>query len=681
MKLQQIKKLYRNNKYKKVINLIAFFVISLFIELFIFNYPGIRTLTCKNKNVTMDYYVLDTSNSNGNVFDFILGKDVPKIIYKENITKGNNILAIKDINFPVTSIDIYYKEADDYGTDIYSPYFIAYGNKYMYYELESKTLNNANEAIFKLDTKKVCYGIKIEINTSTDIKEIDKIVLNKPHFNINFIRIFVIFASLLFIYSITTNKIAKYNLEKNKVISYIILSLFTIFLLYNTITIFYNMNKLEMSNIFISKEEIKPNDTINLQVNSIINNDEGNYEIDTSSESETYDIAKYSNKNYNFTNNILVYILLLPIAKLFGYYINIYYINLFLLIILEISILAIYILIIKRYIKNISTLNFILGYIVLILGSNALFARRIIGPDFAFLTNIILEIFYFILIILHMNTKNKVMSNILLLLLSTCSGLITFNTPKGFLFIAILIYYITKKIINLDIKEKLVYSLVTALPIIICITSIFVLNNNRFNLIFEYGNYFNVKSLDSTFTSTSPLSYYIKGIIETIAIEPNLDFFRFPFSNMDVLKNNTFDNEFKYDNNILGLISFPIIWFLIIKSFLKPYDKEAYKKINIIIIFSFVILFINEKLYGLSEIYTLETKLILMIAALLFIFKYIQYQEDKNKISTINKFFIVLAILNILIIFPISISTDKMYLHQVNNPYVNTLKNAIMFWI
>ena len=241
--------------------------------------------------------------------------------------------------------------------------------------------------------------------------------------------------------------------------------------------------------------------------------------------------------------------------------------------------------------------------------------------------------------------------------------------------------------INKNIKKKKILRrdiLYIIIPIIIGIIFTFCLNYQRFGNIFEYGYSYNIRNLDNYKNRTHTIGYYLKNILDTLVMIPSVDLFKFPFFKMDIANTNYFISSLKYNYNILGLISYPIILVLIFKKFLK-YD--TYKNntlncfINITVIFSFILLLLNYIYNGISEVYTLESKFLLIICSVLMMLKLIENNSDKLKIPTEQKIFLILSAITICIIIPISISTDRLYLHMTSIKFVNSLKNTFMFWI
>jgi hypothetical protein len=675
---------------KKIVkNILICFIcllISCGIELLFFNYPGIRTYFEKNKDVEANYYIFSESTTNDEMLEYTNNKEknTDTDILKSELENGNNIIFIDDINFPVSSVNFYYTTYDNISTT-YNLTFTAYGNEFLYYKTEQKVANNDKEAYILFDSITDCYNIKIDVNTSSIDKKIDKILLNHPNFNILPIRILIIFIILTLGYYIYTKKIYRFHTDTLPKLKITILILTLLVILIFVAYIYINIFISNMQEPIYSDEYTYLFDSCNLQIKSILEKEDGNFTISEYFIMPLYEVANYNEHYYNFSNNIIIYLILLPFRKITGYYLNIYYLNLILLLFAIIMATWLYITLTDYFIKKSSIFNYILGYIVLILGSNILFARRIFNTDIAFLTNMILVMLAF----KFAESKNKIVTRLLAIFIGITLGLLIFNTPTAYIYI-ILIAIILK--LAAPKKVNFTNCFLAIIPIIIFILITSKVNVIRFNTPFEYGNTYNIKKLDVNFKNTNPISYYIKGLIETIIIVPNIDFFKFPFFKMDVTDNTYFLNEFSYEHNVLGLISFPIIWFLIFKRFLKlknnndisSEEKEklnTLKFINIVMLFSLIILLINFLYKGISEIYTLETKFLLMIASILFILKNIENEKIFNGNTIMDKVFLTFAIINILIMVPISISTDQLYLYMINIRFVNTMKNLFMFWI
>ena len=677
-----MKKLYT----KKIIIFIICIAISLISELFIFNFTGIRTFFSKNKNVEAKYYI---TSSNDNKINNIL-------------SNGNNTIFIDDISYPVTSINIEY---NNYGNNCitYDTKYTAYGNRENSYELEKKSFNNTSNNYISFNTKKECYKITLTVNNYNEDLEISKIILNHPNFKFNVIRILINIIFNIFIYLIITKKIYKYNTKENPKLCYIIFSIIIILLLiFETIIFtkittetnfeFFETNENELS----SYNEIQKNNfDLQASKNIIQKNDKDN-------KYEYYSL--YNNKIYAYLNRFSINFITKPVHIITGKYLTLTFINLLLLLSIIILSAIMYDNIIKYFIKKISIFNYILGYLLLILGSNILFARRSYIYDIAILSNIILEILCLIFIFILAKKNRK----ITLFLLGLANGLLIYTTQVGIIYVIFnsLITYIlckdkklkliecsnNKKNTKKDIKGKIKFKNINKyIPLFIYLTPIILFiiltlctNYIQFNNILDYGYTHNVNVIDITYKrSTIDISYILKGILETIFIPPSIEVLRFPFSRINVIDNQYSEDEFYYNHNLLGIISFPVIYFLLIKHFLKYTNNQNIKTLQFInktILLSFILLIFNILMNGISEIFTIETKYLLILSSIIFSLKYI---EDNNleyeKRNNFNTIFFILALINLYIVIPISISTDEQYLYNYHIPTVNTITNFIMF--
>ena len=183
----------------------------------------------------------------------------------------------------------------------------------------------------------------------------------------------------------------------------------------STIYIYYGLNPERLAHYSYTKDSPYLLDNLNLEVMSIINDEHGKINFSNYNITELYDLAYYNDKYYNYSNNIAIYCILLPFSMLTHKYLNIYYLNLMLLLLVIIIATIFYILLIEFFIKKINIFNYILGYLTIMLGSNILFAHRIINPDISFLSNFIIILCTLIFILLYLKFNNKLAEKLTLL--------------------------------------------------------------------------------------------------------------------------------------------------------------------------------------------------------------------------------------------------------------------------
>lgn len=693
-------KYMKKQSFKGILVLASCLFFACFIELVVFNYPGIRTFFEPQKEVEANYYIMDETVTNEQLMQLAEGKigpEMEKIILKSELESGNNLIFIPNLSFPVSSVHIDYEEPDD-STTVYNLSFTAYGNEFFYYSTEQKVTNSDKEAFLLLDTKTDCYHIKIEVNTNVSHKKVQRIVINRPQFRLIPFRIFLTFVGLLFLYGMITKKIYLFWINQDRSLYWASLFITLLVILFGTWYFYSHIFSDQMEKMVYTEKETHLLDTCNLQVKSILNGNDGNFNIPEYATTPLYDIAEYKQHYYHFTNNLLIYGILLPFRKITGCYLNLAYANLFLLLLTIIAVTLLYHVIVSYFIKKASICNYLLGYLVLLLGSNLLFARRMFSTDLAFLTNFILLLFAILFTFSKITCTHLIVSKILSFLLGLTLGLLLFNTSLGYfylLLILVLIHFLSKKKERKANRRDILWMI---LPILLFVFITGKLNQARFGHPFVYGNSYQVQNIDPTYPTSNHFFSMLTGLIETFIITPNINFFQFPFSRMDLTNQTYFLNEFSYEHHVLGLLSFPVIWLLICKRFLVWENKkqknntslpllvnestlELNRFLNFMILFSFFVLMIHFLYQGISEIYTLETKFFLTFASVLFVLKYVENDKKCNGTTGIEQVFCFFVILQISIVVPISLSTDQLYLYQVNREFVNTLKNFFLFWI
>ena len=174
---------------KKIGKILLFIIISIMLELIVFNYGAIRTLI--NGNEKYVEYKLDVSTENN---------------------KYNYVLAIENLNDVVTSININYKENYE---DIvkYETYFISEDDN-SYKKISDKyMLANKDNTYILLDTRTKAKELKLIFQSEKQLN-IDSILINHINLNFSIIRTLLIFAIINLIYYIKTRKI--YEIEYNK---------------------------------------------------------------------------------------------------------------------------------------------------------------------------------------------------------------------------------------------------------------------------------------------------------------------------------------------------------------------------------------------------------------------------------------------------------------------------------
>ena len=149
---------------KKIGRIFIFIIISIIIELLIFNYGAIRSFI--NGSERHIEYQLESS-------------------YKNN--KNNYILTINNLDEILTSVNINYK--NDYKEIIkYETYFISEDDT-NYKKIKDKyMLANKNNTYIQLDTHTNAKEVKIFFQSEKQL-EIDSVIINHSNLNFSIVRI------------------------------------------------------------------------------------------------------------------------------------------------------------------------------------------------------------------------------------------------------------------------------------------------------------------------------------------------------------------------------------------------------------------------------------------------------------------------------------------------------------
>jgi hypothetical protein len=156
----------------------------------------------KNKNIEVDYQIIDFA---GNVH--------------EKLDKEAGTIIIKDINFPVCSINFYYENDKDYTLE-YMLSFSSYSAKYEQNNLSHKAMTTKEKNYINFYTGSDCRSITVSLLTTEEIDlKIEKIVLNEVNFNISIVRILILGIFIYFLKNVFySEKIYLNKMKKDRFI-------------------------------------------------------------------------------------------------------------------------------------------------------------------------------------------------------------------------------------------------------------------------------------------------------------------------------------------------------------------------------------------------------------------------------------------------------------------------------
>ena len=350
---------------KKIGRIFIFIIISIIIELLIFNYGAIRSFI----NGTERYveYQLDIS-------------------YENN--KNNYILTINNLDEILTSINIKYK--NDYKEIIkYETYFISEDDT-NYKKIKDKyMLANKNNTYIQLDTHTNAKEVKIFFQSEKQL-EIDSVIINHANLNFSIIRLLILFAIINLIYYIKTKKIYKIEYNKNSKEQFLMIFgilLFTIVF----ITIYYikemniSQDNMIQKNILYQEQIMQTEALLNGSTSLLVKPSQELIELqdpynpglrEENNVKYMYDTAYYDGNYYSYFGIAPIITLIMPIKIIFNMYLPLKIYTLLFVLISIFLIFLVYKKIVEKYIKKISLFNFILGFITIVFGSSLLLLLR-----------------------------------------------------------------------------------------------------------------------------------------------------------------------------------------------------------------------------------------------------------------------------------------------------------------
>lgn len=199
---------------QKKIWIFVIMVIAMGMEIFFFNYAGIRTFFKKNREVVVDYQIYDFV---GNEYD--------------HLNSQAKVISIPNINFPVSSITFYYQESPIY-TLLYKVSYSSISSRYTTNYLADKVMTTEEKNYINFDTTSDCKNMNVTILTNEEIDlAIDKIVLNEVHIHFSIVRVLFIFFFLFFLKEVvSTQKIFQTVKKKDRILLMCLIIIFLILL-------------------------------------------------------------------------------------------------------------------------------------------------------------------------------------------------------------------------------------------------------------------------------------------------------------------------------------------------------------------------------------------------------------------------------------------------------------------
>lgn len=647
--MEKIVEFIRKNKI-----ILVSILITLFVEIFLCNYGFFRTLFSGNRNLKPKFEV------------------------------DGSLIYVTDIDVKVTSINFKYKEPLIDKVTYNLEYFPEGTSKAL--QIRPKIILPQNEQYINFNTGVNCKGIMIDRLTETDL-QIEEIILNHPNINISLIRMFLIFIVVIFILEVRSGKFFDKEYDRNsKEMNIVFLINLTTMLVF---TILYMVCQFNLESYILKPEEIDPTDSILAQTEAIVNGkikllEEPSEELkamDNPYDSEKrdnegvpylYDVAYYDGHYYNYFGIAPILISILPFRLITGNYLPTCIFNILYVVIAVFALYGLYKKLVDKYIKKISLYNFYLGFYAILFASNIFTLFRGMKYDIVIASGIA-----FLLIALNLSLsiyKNPKFKILKLILLGITTALVVLSKPNLIVYYLLILFFVLCTMKDKTIKEKIKDLSFVAVPLGVLAIFQMWLNYVRFDSILEFGAQYQLSGLNVTTSMGFSINKAYAVIMEYLFRIPTINPLNFPFifANHDTAF--TAINEVCYENRLVGLAIIPILWAYLLNRDVKKEEGLKYF-INVCLITSVLGMLVAGCTGGICEAYAIDFKLILSIGAVILLLKWLEdRREDKNKI------FLILCITTILLMLPLSLTTESSFLSNFASNVSVALKNIFEFW-
>lgn len=625
------------------------------IEIFLCNAGFFRTLFSSHKNLKPDYEV------------------------------DGSMIYVTNIDTEVTSINFKYsKPLTDKVT--YEMSYLPEGTS-KEIVIKPKIILPEDEQYINFNTGDKCKGIIINRLTETDLS-LDSVILNHPNMNISLVRMLIIFIIICFVSKLRSGSFFDEQYDRtSKVDNVIFLINLTTMLAF---VVLYMICQFSLESFFLKPEEVDGADCVLQQAEAILNGkiellEEPSEELkamnnpydsekrDNEDVPYLYDVTYYDGHYYSYFGIAPVLTLVLPFRIITGKYMPTAIFNLVFMLVAVYALYGLYKKLVNRYIEKIALYNFYLGFYAILFASNIFTLFRGMKYDIVITSGIA-----FLLISLNLslsiynNPKFKILK---LIMLGITTALIVLSKPNLVVYYLLILFIVLCTMKEKTAKEKIKDLSFVAVPLGILAIFQMILNYVRFDNIFEFGAQYQLSGLNVTKSMGFSLGKAYAIIAEYLFRIPTINPLVFPF----VLPNNntafTAINEVCYENKLIGLISIPILWAYILTRNVKK-DKELKWFINICLIVSILGMLVAGCTGGICEAYSIDFKLILSIGAVILLLKWLEDRPGEDK----NKIFLSLCIATILLMIPLSLSTESSYLNNFASDISVFWKNIFEFW-
>lgn len=361
-----------------------------------------------------------------------------------------------------------------------------------------------------------------------------------------------------------------------------------------------------------------------------------------------FDTSYYKGKYYSYYTALPTVFILLPIYLVTHKFLNLVLVNFIILMLAVYFISKLYQLIVENYIKTIPLFIYVISFLTIILSSNIFMLLRGLKYDLPVSCGIL-----FITLSIYSLFKiyNKKHLRLKLILSGIFISFIVCSKPTYVVYYLIFPYLIYKLFRKYNINFKnIIYILIPCIIIGLCQMTY---NYLRYDSIFEFGAKYQLTGFNLIDYMGFSLSKFVRGLKFSLFTLPTFKN-EFPYIFIKVINDNEPFKEWLYENIFLGVLVSPVVVYQLVLMFKKSKDKilNTCKNINLIVYIIFILLvLINTSYGGISEIYFIDFKYVLILINVISILLYLK-NTNYSKYSVV--LYSIAVIINILLVTTIT---------------------------
>jgi hypothetical protein len=667
------------NSNKKIKVLLCLLFISLFAEIFLFNFRYFESLALHAPSQTInssEFAQLDNSTlSDGGLAvtdtsSFVISPGVPVNSLKINQT---GILSFTvDVTYIDENLSNTYIDAGQWTVDPKVP-----GSNYI------RFITSGN-----------CSKIKFSFSKMADFTTINSVELNRPYFGFNFLRFLLLFLILLFANRLRRRDLWEktYDIDEMRQFNalcaiYIAAVLLTLLLYCGSSQSLETFSPIVGDNgdcYRLLTEAFRHGSLSYLEqppqaLKALANP----YDVNARNFDYFFDSAFFHGKYYCYFGVTPVITLLLPFNLLTGLYMPTAFACMIYMIVMLLAAILLYYNIVELWFKDTGYMPFLSGAIVCVFGANLFWLiARPLYYELAVICALCYLFFGFTLLLATLRGVGK--KPVMLCFSGLCFALMVASRPTFIFYLIAAVPLLYKIFVKTKGKNRFDLKNVAAFltPLFVSAITLMAYNFARFCSPFDFGERYQLTVSNVQFDKVTNLAAIPGGLyhylFQPLAVDLSYPFFHIVGASPDT------SSGWYYNQPIAGIFNFPLLLILFASFYiLKRIPKERYYErafTTLLILATVVITWLDITLGGILERYSLDIGPMLVFVSLILWLEAFRYFQHKGAGVSAAKFFCTVCLVTAVIsTFCCAVGEDANQM-AANPALYHNISNALQFW-